>query len=121
MSNAEWNSIWFAIIVLAVGHGLIIGWVAFRLFQAWEKIWKLIYDMVFIYDKTPYVAYAHGEKEEKRMATVQVFKDEANEWRWRVVAANGNILADSGEGYKNKEDCKAGAKAAGEALVSLDA
>jgi uncharacterized protein len=27
------------------------------------------------------------------------------EWRWRLKAGNGEIIA-SGEGYVNKEDCK---------------
>ena len=31
-----------------------------------------------------------------------VFKDVAGEWRWRLVATNGNIIATSGEGYKNR-------------------
>ncbi len=26
-------------------------------------------------------------------------------WYWRFVSSNGNIIADSGEGYHNKEDC----------------
>ena len=37
-----------------------------------------------------------------------VYKDTQNKWRWRLKAANGNILADSGEGYTNKSDCLAG-------------
>ncbi len=37
---------------------------------------------------------------------VRVYKDKAGEWRWSVDAANGNRLADSGEGYKNKEDAE---------------
>jgi uncharacterized protein len=37
-----------------------------------------------------------------------VYKDTNNEWRWRLKAANGNILADSGEGYSAKADCLAG-------------
>lgn len=35
----------------------------------------------------------------------QLFKDKAGEWRWRIVHDNGNIMADSSEGYKNKADC----------------
>jgi uncharacterized protein YegP (UPF0339 family) len=27
------------------------------------------------------------------------------EWRWRLRAANGRIIATSGEGYRNKQDC----------------
>ena len=34
-----------------------------------------------------------------------IFKDKAGEWRWRLVATTGNIIADSGEGYNNKADC----------------
>lgn len=34
----------------------------------------------------------------------QIYLDEDGEWRWRLFAANGKILGDSGEGYKNKAD-----------------
>ncbi len=33
-----------------------------------------------------------------------VYKDEAKEWRWRLVASNGHIIADSGEGYTERND-----------------
>ena len=35
---------------------------------------------------------------------VQVYKDKGNEWRWRKVAANGRIVAESGEGYTRYVD-----------------
>ena len=35
----------------------------------------------------------------------EVYKDRVNHWRWRLKAANGRIIADSGEGYFNKSDC----------------
>lgn len=35
----------------------------------------------------------------------QVYKDVSGEYRWRLVAANGRRIADSGEGYINKSDC----------------
>jgi len=35
----------------------------------------------------------------------KVYPDVAGYWRWRYVATNGRILADSGEGYANKVDC----------------
>lgn len=41
-------------------------------------------------------------------ATFEVFQDNAGEWRWRLVAANGNIIADSGEGYQSKQGVKRG-------------
>lgn len=40
--------------------------------------------------------------------TFEVFRDKANEWRWRLVASNGNIIADSGEGYQSKQGVKRG-------------
>ena len=32
------------------------------------------------------------------------YKDVRGEWRWRLKADNGEIIA-SGESYKNKQDC----------------
>ena len=37
-----------------------------------------------------------------------IYKDAAGEWRWRLKAANGKVLADSGEGYNTKQACKDG-------------
>jgi uncharacterized protein YegP (UPF0339 family) len=37
-----------------------------------------------------------------------VYKDSSGEWRWRLKAANGKVLADSGEGYSSKQACKDG-------------
>ena len=38
--------------------------------------------------------------------TYVYYKDAKGEWRWRLVAANGRIIADSGEGYKSEKECK---------------
>lgn len=35
-----------------------------------------------------------------------IYKDKAKEWRWRLVAANGKIIGDSGEGYKKITHCR---------------
>lgn len=35
----------------------------------------------------------------------QIYTDANGHWRWRLVAANNRIIANSGEGYWNKEDC----------------
>ena len=43
-----------------------------------------------------------------RKATFEVFRDNAGEWRWRLVASNGNIIADSGEGYRSKQGVRRG-------------
>ncbi|TQQ79000.1 DUF1508 domain-containing protein [Halonotius roseus] len=34
----------------------------------------------------------------------EVYTDNAEQWRWRLVHKNGNILADSGEGYTRRND-----------------
>jgi uncharacterized protein YegP (UPF0339 family) len=34
-----------------------------------------------------------------------IYKDAKGEWRWYLQAVNGDKLANSGEGYKNKQDC----------------
>ena len=34
-----------------------------------------------------------------------VYKDAAGFWRWRLLAANNRIIANSGESYHNKQDC----------------
>ena len=33
---------------------------------------------------------------------VVVYKDQAGEWRWKAIAENGKVVADSGEGYRNR-------------------
>jgi uncharacterized protein YegP (UPF0339 family) len=37
-----------------------------------------------------------------------IYIDQAGEYRWRYQAENGQILADSGEGYVTKRDCRHG-------------
>ena len=38
----------------------------------------------------------------------EIYKDHKAEWRWRLRAQNGNVLADSAEGYNRREDCEHG-------------
>lgn len=37
--------------------------------------------------------------------TYFVYRDTQHLWRWRLVAANHRIIADSGESYYNLSDC----------------
>lgn len=37
--------------------------------------------------------------------TFYIYVDVNRHWRWRLVAANNRIIANSGEGYHNKIDC----------------
>jgi uncharacterized protein YegP (UPF0339 family) len=36
-------------------------------------------------------------------ATFEVYEDRAGEWRWRLRHRNGNVIADSGEGYASRD------------------
>jgi len=42
------------------------------------------------------------------VAKFEVKQDAKGEWRWHLRASNGRIVADSGEGYKDKDECLAG-------------
>jgi uncharacterized protein YegP (UPF0339 family) len=37
-----------------------------------------------------------------RTNRLQVYEDKHGEWRWRLRAPNGRIIADSAEGYVNR-------------------
>jgi uncharacterized protein YegP (UPF0339 family) len=39
--------------------------------------------------------------------TFEMYKDKSDEHRWRLKADNGQVVAVSGEGYKNRGDCAA--------------
>lgn len=41
-------------------------------------------------------------------ATFEIYEDKADQWRWRLVHSNGNIIADSGEGYASRQKCEQG-------------
>ena len=50
------------------------------------------------------------------MATFEIYKDKSKQFRWRLRASNGKIIADSGESYVAKADCQHGIE-----LVKSDA
>lgn len=41
-------------------------------------------------------------------ARFQVYRDEVDDWRWRLLHDNGNIIADSGQGYGSKQSALRG-------------
>jgi uncharacterized protein len=45
-----------------------------------------------------------------RMAEFEIYKDQDNpqDFRWHLRANNGEIIADSGEGYNDRDDCEHG-------------
>lgn len=55
--------------------------------------------------------------------TFEIFRDRADEFRWRLKASNGKIIAVAGEGYVDKRDCLAGihsVQSAGQAAAHVD-
>ncbi len=42
------------------------------------------------------------------MATFELYRDQDRQFRWRLRAGNGRIIADSGEGYVRRIDCEHG-------------
>jgi uncharacterized protein YegP (UPF0339 family) len=55
----------------------------------------------------------------RHIARYEVFKDEGGEWRWRLQAANGEIIAQS-EGYTRREDAERGLTTAKEVSAEAD-
>ena len=43
-------------------------------------------------------------------AKFEIYKDKSGEYRWKLTHANGQIIADSGEGYKAKANAMGGIK-----------
>ncbi len=36
---------------------------------------------------------------------VEIYEDKRSEWRWRMKASNGRIIATGGEGFSSKHAC----------------
>ena len=49
-----------------------------------------------------------AQDKDKGGLTFEVYKDKADEYRWRLKAANGRIIGTSGQGYEAKADCMHG-------------
>lgn len=43
-----------------------------------------------------------------KSAKFEYYQDRAGLWRWHLKAPNGLIIADSGQGYHNRQDCLTG-------------
>jgi uncharacterized protein YegP (UPF0339 family) len=41
-------------------------------------------------------------------ATFEIYQDSRREYRWRLKARNGQVIATAGQGYKSKADCRHG-------------
>jgi uncharacterized protein YegP (UPF0339 family) len=38
----------------------------------------------------------------------EVYRDATGDWRWRLRHQNGQVVAESAEGYRRREDCEHG-------------
>lgn len=45
-------------------------------------------------------------KASAKTLTFEVYRDKAEEFRWRLKATNAQVIATSGQGYKDKRECK---------------
>jgi uncharacterized protein YegP (UPF0339 family) len=48
----------------------------------------------------------------------EIYRERANEWRWRLKAANGRIVGDSGEGYDSESNARRAATQARASIAS---
>lgn len=46
-----------------------------------------------------------GEKTGSTQLRFRIYKDSRNQFRWRLLARNRKVIADSGESYKEKRNC----------------
>lgn len=69
-----------------------------------EDLSKATADLDFYEHQAGECAGALSDSPEARR-TFQVYQDVAGEWRWRLAAGNGRLIAASGEGYQNRQDC----------------
>ena len=60
-------------------------------------------DIEFYEGEAKRLAESLGDEAARK--SFQVYKDAAGDWRWRLVAGNGRVIADSGEGYQHRADC----------------
>ena len=47
----------------------------------------------------------HPSFRQQAKSTFVKYRDANYQWRWRLIAANGRNIANSGEGYFNERDC----------------
>ncbi|MEG3436687.1 DUF1508 domain-containing protein [Pannus brasiliensis CCIBt3594] len=75
------------IITLTVGLGIVfVAWSEQKKFNLTRKV----------ANRTEYVVYR---------SEYVVYIDTACEYRWKLVASDGKTIAESGESYKNRQDC----------------
>ena len=51
---------------------------------------------------------AGQDKKDGKGLKFEIYEDGKGTFRWRLKAANGQVIGTSGQGYKDKRDCKKG-------------
>lgn len=41
-----------------------------------------------------------------RTAKIEIYRDEAGGWRWRLIARNGKIICTPGENFTSRKDAR---------------
>ena len=44
----------------------------------------------------------------KRLGKFEIYRDAVGDWRWRLLASNGEPIARGGEGYSTRAACEHG-------------
>lgn len=52
-------------------------------------------------------------------AGLEFYRDAGNQFRWRLRSANGNVVGESGEGYRRIADAERGFNALRESILAL--
>ncbi len=85
-----------------------------------DDLTKASADLDYYESQMGHAAEALGDEPAARR-TFRVYQDSAGEWRWRLAAGNGRLIAESGEGYRHRQDCLHGielVKASADAQVT---
>jgi uncharacterized protein YegP (UPF0339 family) len=64
-------------------------------------------------------SFAQGEEIGRKGASFryQIYRDPGDSWRWRLLSAQGEILAVGGQGFPSRKDVQAAIAALREALI----
>lgn len=52
--------------------------------------------------------------------TFDIFEDKAGQWRWRLIADSGRIVADGAEGYTRKADVERAVHAVIQGVLTVE-
>jgi len=68
----------------------------------------------------PAVAVAAVADEVESQSTFEIYEDAGTDWRWRLRHQNGNVIADSGQGYASRRGVREAVDRVREHVVAAD-